>query len=261
MMTDLVKIVTYDDSSIQTMKFPQKLWKIVNDCESGAILWSCNGRSILLEYTLFQDEYLTPKTSIFKTTNITSFIRQLNLYGFRKVTSHHRDPVCNSQNPDMHEFLHENFRSDRPDLLPKVCRKMNVKKEAQKEDPDSIFNHSDEFDFPRKGEEMTRLQMCQFALKRALEQALFQYKQQQKKIRQAKENEKCSADEENSTDTVLTFEIEALEESQEKSSSESETQESIENVIYEVPEYQFLVPVPVKTSARRFHPYFLNRNL
>ena len=160
-MTNWVKIATYDDCSIQTMKFPQKLWKIVNECESGSILWSCNGSSILLEYKQFQDEYLTPKTSIFKTTNITSFIRQLNLYGFRKVTSHHRDPICNSQNPDMHEFLHENFRANRPDLLPKVCRKMNVKtKSTQKENRNSIFKNSEEFDFPCK-EGMTRLQMCQ----------------------------------------------------------------------------------------------------
>ena len=117
----------YDECMMLSMRFPQKLWKIVNDCKSGAIQWSLNGSTILLDYKKFQEEYLSAKNPIFKTSNITSFIRQLNLYGFRKVTSHNRDPTCNSNNPDIHEFSHENFRSRRPDLLAKVCRKAGNK--------------------------------------------------------------------------------------------------------------------------------------
>ncbi|KZC04525.1 Heat shock transcription factor, Y-linked [Dufourea novaeangliae] len=113
----------YEDCIFLSLRFPQKLWRIVNECESGAIRWSLTGTTILLDYKMFQEQYLDAGTSIFKTKNITSFIRQLNLYGFRKVTSHNRDPICNSHNPDVHEFLHENFRTGRPDLLSKVYRK------------------------------------------------------------------------------------------------------------------------------------------
>lgn len=112
---------------LQSMRFPQKLWRIVNECQTGAIRWSANGDTVLLDYKKFQTEYLDARRPIFKTSNITSFIRQLNLYGFRKVTSHNRDPVCNSYNPHVHEFLHENFRADRTDLLFKVCRKTGGK--------------------------------------------------------------------------------------------------------------------------------------
>lgn len=131
----------YDDCIFLSLRFPQKLWRIVNECKSGAIRWSLNGNTILLDYKKFQEQYLDAGNSIFKTKNITSFIRQLNLYGFRKVTSHNRDPICNSHNPDVHEFLHENFRTGRPDLLSRVyrktagkmrhCRRLNAKCAAE----------------------------------------------------------------------------------------------------------------------------------
>nr|CAD7569907.1 unnamed protein product [Timema californicum] len=111
------------NNNIQTMKFPIKLWKIINECNTGAIRWSDKGKTILIDYIIFQDEYLGCCKSLFKTRNITSFVRQLNLYGFRKVTSHYRDPSCNLQNPNIHEFLHSYFQFGRPDLLINVFRK------------------------------------------------------------------------------------------------------------------------------------------
>ncbi|KMR04776.1 heat shock transcription [Lasius niger] len=117
----------FEDCVLQSMRFPQKLWRIVNECQTGAIRWSVNGDTVLLDYKRFQTEYLDARRPIFKTSNITSFIRQLNLYGFRKVTSHSRDPICNSYNPYVHEFLHDYFRAERVDLLSRVCRKTGGK--------------------------------------------------------------------------------------------------------------------------------------
>ncbi|XP_012234034.1 heat shock factor protein 2-like isoform X2 [Linepithema humile] len=113
----------FEDCVLQSMRFPQKLWQIVNACKTGAIQWGVNGNTILLDYKRFQAEYLDARLPIFKTNNITSFIRQLNLYGFRKVTFHDRE----SYHPDVHEFVHDNFRADRIDLLSKVCRKTCTK--------------------------------------------------------------------------------------------------------------------------------------
>ncbi|XP_008547805.1 heat shock transcription factor, X-linked member 4-like [Microplitis demolitor] len=165
----------YDYNILLSTRFPQKLWKIINECKTGSIRWSLSGTTILLDYKKFHEEYLSPPQSIFKTSNIASFIRQLNLYGFRKVTSHNRDPSCNSRNPEIHEFLHDNFNRDRADLLSKVCRKtcskfnkrcdrVNGKNYARNE----IINKS-------RIQGMSRLQMCQLALKQALEQAVEDY--------------------------------------------------------------------------------------
>lgn len=145
---------------LQSMRFPQKLWRIVNECQTGAIQWSANGDTVLLDYKKFQTEYLDPRRPIFKTSNITSFIRQLNLYGFRKVTSHSRDPICNSYNPYVHEFLHENFRADRIDLLFKVCRKTGGKNKCLQQE---ITKNAEES--PRlQTNYVSRLKRCQVHL-------------------------------------------------------------------------------------------------
>jgi hypothetical protein len=99
------------------LKFPQKLWNIVNNCRSEAIQWSESGDSIVIHYERFQLEYLSEKKNIFKTLNINSFIRQLNLYGFKKVVN-----LKSKRNHQQHEFRHLNFRRDRSDLLAYVNR-------------------------------------------------------------------------------------------------------------------------------------------
>lgn len=151
----------YEYNILLSTRFPQKLWKIINECQTGSIRWSLNGTTILLDYKKFHEEYLSPPQSIFKTNNISSFIRQLNLYGFRKVTSHNRDPSCNLRNPDIHEFLHDNFNRSRADLLSKVCRKTsgklnkrNERAEAKNFPRNDVINKS-------RAQGISRLQMCQ----------------------------------------------------------------------------------------------------
>ncbi|XP_063224719.1 heat shock factor protein 2-like [Bacillus rossius redtenbacheri] len=114
------------------MKFPQKLWEIINSCETNAIQWSDKGSTILIDYSNFQDQYLRSGSSIFKTRNINSFVRQLNMYGFRKVTSAYRDPVWNLHNPNIHEFYHKNFCATRKHLLVDVVRKAKHSKKLSK---------------------------------------------------------------------------------------------------------------------------------
>lgn len=152
-----------ETSILPSLKFPQKLWHIINRCESGAISWGSTGCTVILDYKKFQDEYLSNEEKIFKTNNMTSFIRQLNMYGFRKVATH-KSEVLNFNNPNIHEFVHESFQCGRVDLLDRVVRKTGTRNSKSVE---PIFDDEirvkimmddfyKDFDLP-----LTRLQTCQ----------------------------------------------------------------------------------------------------
>ncbi|KAH0948939.1 hypothetical protein HN011_002165 [Eciton burchellii] len=167
----------YEDCVLQSMRFPQKLWRIVNECETGAIRWGVYGDTILLDYRRFQAEYLDAQRPIFKTNNLASFIRQLNLYGFRKVTSRSRDPICNSCDPYVYEFLHDNFRINRIDLLSKVCRKTGGKSKCSQYNNTRNVNDN----LRLKANCLPRLKQCQLALTKTLEQITQEYRREHEK--------------------------------------------------------------------------------
>ncbi|XP_011865768.1 PREDICTED: heat shock factor protein 2-like [Vollenhovia emeryi] len=182
----------YEDCVLQSMRFPQKLWRIVNECKSGAISWGEDGGTILLDYKRFQAEYLDTRRPIFKTNNITSFIRQLNLYGFRKVTYGRDSSGCDSCDPHVHEFLHSSFRADRADLLANVCRKAGRSRCAQHEAASAAERNPRAEETEEIGEKkaraeerprsvasrVSRLKLCQLALTKTLEQIAREYRRE-----------------------------------------------------------------------------------
>lgn len=100
--------------------FLAKLWALVNDptCDD-LITWDPSGGSFhVYDQARFSREIL-PR--YFKHNNFASFIRQLNMYGFRKVSSIEHGSLKNER--DDIEFAHPHFLRGQESLLEMIKRR------------------------------------------------------------------------------------------------------------------------------------------
>ncbi|KAG4304241.1 hypothetical protein PORY_002422 [Pneumocystis oryctolagi] len=102
--------------------FLNKLYNMVSDSASDALIkWSASGESFLVLRPEQVAKHILPR--FFKHHNFSSFVRQLNMYGFHKVP-HLQHGVLESDSPnEILEFSNPNFLRDQPDLLCLVTRK------------------------------------------------------------------------------------------------------------------------------------------
>ena len=101
--------------------FLDKIYKIVNDVSNkDSVDWGDNGDTINIKKIEDFSKNVLPK--YFKHSNFQSFVRQLNMYDFRKVL----------QDPSSGEFSHPHFRKGHPDLLCKIKRKANMRDSNKK---------------------------------------------------------------------------------------------------------------------------------
>uniref|UniRef100_A0A3Q2D0C4 HSF-type DNA-binding domain-containing protein n=1 Tax=Cyprinodon variegatus TaxID=28743 RepID=A0A3Q2D0C4_CYPVA len=104
--------------------FPAKLWRMVNNPEDGAIRWDICGKVIIIDQQLLETRILSPSSitaDSFKTTNFTSFVRQLNLYGFKKHQPR-VDQVKAGEARSYHYYSNPNFVRSSPQLLRNLVR-------------------------------------------------------------------------------------------------------------------------------------------
>ena len=108
--------------------FVSKLKVLLSDSKyQDAIRWSGNGEAIVIfDADTFKRIVLDKTAEMFKTKNFTSFVRQLNLYGFRKVpTNGKSDP-----NKDM-KFEHPHFVQSKPQMMHLVQRTCSSSKKRK----------------------------------------------------------------------------------------------------------------------------------
>ncbi|QLQ81177.1 hypothetical protein HG537_0E05320 [Torulaspora globosa] len=113
--------------------FVNKVWSMLND-ESNVnlIQWSPDGKSfIVVNREEFVHEVL-PK--YFKHSNLASFVRQLNMYGWHKVQDVKSGSIQNSSD-DKLQFENEYFIRGREDLLEKIVRQKSSAASSSKMNP------------------------------------------------------------------------------------------------------------------------------
>lgn len=119
----------YNDPSNETKEnmikkqrpaFINKVWMMVNDEETNdCIFWADDGHSFIISHQIDFVTKVLPKH--FKHCKIASFIRQLNMYGWKKIQDA-RAPTQTDPNLESLQFYNRNFIRGKPELLDNISR-------------------------------------------------------------------------------------------------------------------------------------------
>ncbi|XP_014060221.2 heat shock factor protein 2 isoform X1 [Salmo salar] len=119
--------------------FLTKLWTLVEDSDTNEFIsWSQEGNSFLVMNEQRFAKEILPK--FFKHNNMASFVRQLNMYGFRKVM-HIDTGIVKQERDGPVEFQHPYFKHGQDDLLENIKRKVsNARPEDTKIKQEDLSN-------------------------------------------------------------------------------------------------------------------------
>jgi len=103
--------------------FLSKLWRLVDSISNNDLIsWSPNGKSFIIRNQAKFAKDVLPL--YFKHNNMASFIRQLNMYGFRKIT-HIENTGLKIENDEI-EFYHAYFVKGQENMLEYIKRKNSL---------------------------------------------------------------------------------------------------------------------------------------
>ena len=120
-------------AGLDARTFPAKLWRLANSPRVRSVRWDAQGRGLLIDRALFEQELLSPAgvqgpaPRTFRATRFRSIVRQLNRYGFYKVPGRAGAAVPGDAGAWLH-YSNACFRRDRPHLLLRIRRRSTASK-------------------------------------------------------------------------------------------------------------------------------------
>jgi hypothetical protein len=123
---------TYSARKDEIPVFLKKTYHMIDTCDPSIATWSKDGRTFLVKDPETFASDIIPQ--FFKHNNFSSFVRQLNFYGFRKIKNdsvrlYDDDDECNKY----WRFKHEFFLRGRPDLLKEIRKSSQINAADQQE--------------------------------------------------------------------------------------------------------------------------------
>ncbi|POG82372.1 hypothetical protein GLOIN_2v1436808, partial [Rhizophagus irregularis DAOM 181602=DAOM 197198] len=116
--------------------FLKKLYKMVSDPRSNDLItWSGAGNSFIVKKPQEFAKEILPK--FFKHNNFSSFVRQLNMYGFHKIPHLQQGVLQSDEQSEQWEFGHKHFLCNQPELLCYITRRKVNDNESIKEEPNT----------------------------------------------------------------------------------------------------------------------------
>lgn len=105
--------MSYRSMLHSSANFPQRLYALMENNDTEMISWSSHGLSFKINDPERFSSNILPR--YFKHAKLTSFQRQLNLYGFKRIT----------KGDDLGAYFHPKFQRGRKDLLTDIRRVPN----------------------------------------------------------------------------------------------------------------------------------------
>lgn len=111
----------HGENALNVPAFLSKLWKMVNDPTTDHLIsWGQSGSTFVIENKAQFWYELLPV--YYKHNNMSSFVRQLNMYGFHKISTYEGI----ESDKDELQFFHQYFQRHKPDLLKNIKRKVTA---------------------------------------------------------------------------------------------------------------------------------------
>lgn len=107
--------------------FLRKTYHMIDSCDSSVACWSDDGESFIVKSTDHFEKKVIPE--FFKHSKFSSFVRQLNFYGFRKIKYADTikiDAKLEAETANFWRFRHDKFRRGKPEWLIEIKRSVGA---------------------------------------------------------------------------------------------------------------------------------------